>query len=200
MARVRPRTLCDIDGVVCNFVQMFLSAVEAATGIHADQKDIKTFYVEESLKLNDFQKKNVWDIVNSVGIAARMNPLPGAVEGVKALAKVSDLYFVTAPIDTSPTWDYDRRQWLIKHFGEELGKKVLFTASKEVVAGDIFIDDKPENLEEWKKAWPHGICVLWDQPYNQNGHVRLPRTSDWSAVVKVAKTMEFTPTYAGRRT
>lgn len=70
---------------------------------------------------------------------------------INELSASHDVYFLTSPLP-SPTWVSDRNEWLVKHFGLHLGSKVIYTSHKSLVAGHIFVDDKPEAVVEWCDA------------------------------------------------
>ncbi len=63
---------------------------------------------------------------------------------------------------------------------------MIFTSRKELVHGDLLVDDKPEHVEKWSSRW--GKCsVLWAQPYNSDADCRggassIWRTDDWESV------------------
>jgi 5'(3')-deoxyribonucleotidase len=134
-------------------------------------------------ELTPHERKATWDIVNRPGFTEGLGLLLGAASGVRDLAKECDVYFVTSPIHSSPTWAYERRKWLIKWFGHEQGSKVVFTSHKHLVAGDVLVDDKPGNLENWN----HGCRVLWDAPYNREATINAHRTCEWSDVLRLAR-------------
>lgn len=88
---------------------------------------------------------------------------------------------MTAPLLHCPTWESERREWLRCHFGFK-ARDVIFTARKDLVHGDVLIDDKPEHVKEWSLRW--GKCaVLWAQPYNSardcQDEAYTWRTDDW---------------------
>lgn len=180
-----PTVLCDVDGVIANFTQLYVSAAKAAGVLpenFSSDWQPETWQISKSLGLTRNGIAATHRVLDSPAAASMVNAYPGAVQGVKKLAGASNLYFVTSPVDTNPTWCFDRRNWLIKLFGHELGEKVIFTGHKHMVRGDILIDDKIDNLEGWQKAWPKGIALCWSQKYNQKWHGA--RASDWDQAMR----------------
>jgi 5'(3')-deoxyribonucleotidase len=74
-----------------------------------------------------------------------MVPMPGAIEAFKALAEKYDTYILTTAPWKNETALQDKKDWLNKHFGELIKKKVIFSHHKELLIGDYLIDDRPVN-------------------------------------------------------
>ena len=110
--------------------------------------------------------------------------MEGAAEGIAYLRSIGDVVWVTAPNHLCPTWDHERRQWLKRHF-ESPPKDVIFCDDKGLVKGDVFIDDKPENIRRWQSQNPEGKAYLFDAPNNK--HVEWPRRLDWAGVKDLIK-------------
>lgn len=157
----KQRVLLDVDGLIADFTTPYLMCVRMATGRHIpDDWKASTWDVAEDLGLSEQERKDADMLMAAPNMAYLFNPLPGAVEGVKRLLEVADVFFVTAPFRLSPTWTFDRARWLEKFFGEH-GKRVNHTHDKHTVYGDIFVDDKPANIREYKKAWPTSSALYW---------------------------------------
>lgn len=165
--RTRPRFLCDVDDVLANYKQGFIAAVNAS-GVRSLTYDhvFTDWDLSKSLGLTEEEDDKVYSLINLPGFAANLNPMPGAVEGVKKIAMVADVIFVTSPLKTSPTWTYDRMAWLKKQFGDEQGEKIISTAEKHAVDGDFLCDDKPAHCTEWQAEHPLGVAILWITPQN----------------------------------
>lgn len=165
--RKRPRFLCDVDDVICNYKQGFIAAVNAS-GVRQIKSDhvFTNWDLSKSLGLTDEEEDKVYALINMPSFALNLAPLPGAVEGVKRIMEIADVLFVTSPLKTSPTWSYERMHWLQKYFGEEPGEKVISTHEKYAVEGDFLLDDKPDHVVEWQAQHPRGHAILWITPQN----------------------------------
>jgi 5'(3')-deoxyribonucleotidase len=127
----RPRVLLDVDGVIADFVQLMVNAVR-----NLKLRDIPITWrptkweIARELELTKEQEESVYDVLRLPGSAGILYPLPGAVEGVKRIATLFDVVFVTSPLGGSQTWCFDRAKWLVKYFGEDLGSRWVFTDHK----------------------------------------------------------------------
>ena len=81
-----------------------------------------------------------WDNVPT--IFSCMQPMPGAIDAFRELAQHHDVYIVsTAPWANSTAWS-DKRDWVVRHLGEAAEKRLILTHHKNLVRGDIIIDDR----------------------------------------------------------
>lgn len=81
------------------------------------------------------------------GIFALMEPMEGAIEAVRQLAHLHEVYIAsTAPWGNPSAWQ-DKLRWVQRHFGEgpdgPFYKRVILTHHKELLRGDVLVDDRP---------------------------------------------------------
>ncbi len=178
-----PRLLMDVDGPIANFQKLYLDSLLEATGIKKTEKEWDEWDTMKCLGLTVEQDKAAYAIVSLPHRAFNMSVHPGAQKGVLKISTITDLYFVTSPLDTSPTWQYDRNQWLRHLFGE-LGRKVAHTADKHICSGEYLVDDKPSNLEKWSAEYPNSTPILWDMPHNEST-TEFTRVSSYDELYKL---------------
>lgn len=170
------RILVDLDGVLADWGKAYGESLDAygeeAALIprHADQR---------SFNLNEGRTEREKEIIAAVmveeGFYARLQPIPGAKQALKAAVKAGhDVRIVTSPWVSNPTCASDKLNWIVQHYGSHWGSRVVITTDKTLVRGDILIDDKPEVTGSMEPYWTH---VIFDQPYNQ--HVGKPRIHTW---------------------
>ena len=105
-------------------------------------------------------------------IFRNLNPILGSVDAVKFLLKSDsyEVYFLsTAPWNNPSAWT-DKRLWLEEQFGELANRKLILTHRKDLIKGDILIDDRPNNgADKFQGVWI------------QFGSVAFP---DWESILK----------------
>ena len=98
--------------------------------------------------------------------------IEGAIASVNQLLESEkyEVYFLsTAPWGNTSAWT-DKRIWLEEHFGEKINRKLILTHRKDLVKGDILIDDRPNNgAKDFEGKWIHF------------GSEKFP---DWSSVIR----------------
>ncbi len=178
--------LFDVDEVIADFSGLFLDLASRATNRGYRREQVTEWKIEAAIGLPGWAAREVRAELARPGAAHRLQPLPGAIEAVRRIAERHAVYFVTAPLAESETWAHDREEWLRLHFGDELGSRVVHTDHKEVVAGDVFVDDKPANVERWAAAHPEKTAVLWSHPWNSAVVVAgAVRASSWDDLFKL---------------
>lgn len=185
---LRQRVLLDVDGVIADFTGFYLDCVEQTTGRRYVHDDVTEWSISKALGLSNRERAETEALIERPGAALKIRELPGAVDAVKQIMALADVYFVTSPWDSNPTWSHDRREWLLLRFGD-LGKRVVHTNCKEVVVGDLLVDDKPDNLIAWSKDPRNGVPVLWDHPSNRGVEVdwSIRRLSSWDDLLRIVR-------------
>lgn len=106
------------------------------------------------------------------GIFRNLNPILGSIDAVKLLLQSNryEVYFLsTAPWNNPSSWT-DKRFWLEDQFGDAVNRKLILTHRKDLIKGDILIDDRPNNgADKFQGEW----IQFGSEQY-----------SDWSAVLK----------------
>lgn len=184
----KPIILLDVDGVLADFTGRVLQIGNELTKCSYTMEDVKEWDVF-SLYPKELKRVLVYHICRE-GFCTRLDVLPGALDGVKQLKEVGHVVAVTSPWWSSKTWMHERMEWLKLHFDIPM-RSVIHTAAKELIRGDIMIDDKPENLLSWGDAQKgQSLSILVDAPYNrsvvapvQRSFRSFIRATDWKGIL-----------------
>lgn len=104
------------------------------------------------------------------GIFALMEPIPGATEVVRLLARHYDVFILTTSPWNNPTAASDKVQWVKKYMDDIFHKRLIITHRKDLLDGDYLIDDRDKNgASEFK-----GELIKF-------GSEKFP---DWEAILK----------------
>jgi len=123
----------DMDGVIADFEK----------GVKKYSPGLET---SDDYPNYEIRKDMVHDVcIQNPTIFHELEPLPGAIESVKQLFKLYDVYFLTTPMWVLPESYIGKRLWIEEHFGEEAIDRLILTVRKDLVIGDILIDDRLRN-------------------------------------------------------
>jgi 5'(3')-deoxyribonucleotidase len=187
---VKPLVLLDCDGVLSDFVGIYLDILRTQCGIDRRREDVTEFDIGKSLGLTAEQASDAKRRIGDFASLARMLGIyPGAQDGVRALREVADIHVVTSPWNSNRTWCSDREAWLYEHFGIK-SADVTHTAAKHLVRGDFLVDDKTSTLHKWAAAHPSGVAVQWATPHNRLDGWTGASTCDWARLVEMVRSAE----------
>lgn len=99
----------------------------------------------------------------------------GAIAGVDRIRTAGhEVVFVTAPWRYCRGWADARRDWLASYFAARAAD-VIVAERKELVRGDVLIDDRPETLESWVLGTDANVqAMLYRMAHNAAAHSRWP--------------------------
>jgi len=163
------RILLDCDGVLADFVGSVLGRLPWVL----KHEHVTCMDIQKSLDLGPTYTAMLNHELRRQGFASLIRPLHGSKKFVRELKKRGEITVVTRPMTDSPTWVWERVGWLYKHFGLE---RIEFTDRKDLVPGDVLIDDDPENLVRFP-----GRRILLDQPWNRGAD--LPRVYSYNEIL-----------------
>ena len=81
------------------------------------------------------------------GLFKDLKPIDSAISSVEKLlhSEKYEVYFLsTAPWNNPSAWT-DKRLWIEEQFGEKINRRLILTHRKDLMKGDILIDDRPNN-------------------------------------------------------
>jgi 5'-nucleotidase len=179
----RKRLLIDVDEVLADFQTPTLEALERLCGKKLTPEDYEVWDMF-SLFTED-EKKTVFAEVEKPGFCRNLEPKEGAFDAVMELRKLVDVYAVTSHF-SSPTWVYERDQWLIDLFGFKR-KEIVHTSAKFLVAGEFYVDDNPDHVTKWAEEHPGAVAMLWHIPNTRKLGMDNIRMRSWPEVIDRVK-------------
>lgn len=159
------RILLDVDGLIGHFTAGARRWVLDHRSVTITDEQITDYNL-----MTAFGQSDGWpsfmEWLSDTRFCREMPVYPGAVEFVDELRKLGEVIAVTTPFVGVDHWESDRRRWLDQHFAIR-NDDIVFCKRKDLVRGNILIDDKPENAEAFSRhAGQTG--VLFTQPWNRS--------------------------------
>lgn len=143
--------LCDVDNVLADFTGAACLEMSEVLGRNVLPSECKEWSFGYNFDLSAKQYR-AWDSrIRRKGFCASIAPMPGAVSFIKRLEEVASVFFVTSPWEASPFWMPERAKWILEVFGRR-EDSVIHTSAKEMILGDVIIDDRPVNVLYGKRA------------------------------------------------
>ncbi len=160
------RILIDMDSTVVDFMGGLWPAYEKATGFKGSTEQILGWnmapYVEDPAAL--------LQCFHEPGFFAGLMPLPGAINALTVLDDIGhELVIVSTP--STPQSAAEKYEWCAKYLGFISPKNVIMCARKELIHGDVLIDDSPETARAIRYLGNTSMVVTTiAYPYNDTTH------------------------------
>jgi 5'-nucleotidase len=122
------RIYIDLDGTICDLK----GAVER---FRESNKD----------KSSEICYKYPW---SQPGFFLDLDPLPLAIESVKSLSLDFDVWFLSRPSFKNTNSYTEKAEWIKKHLGYEMQKKLILCGNKSLLKGKILVDDSDNALQD----------------------------------------------------
>ncbi len=160
----KPIILLDVDGVLADFIGGICRLVndcQSRGNPKISPSDINQHDFMSVLNREQLSIVETW--AHQDGFCSDLDWYPAAKVLVRCLQDVGEVYAVTTPWEC-PTWYEERVEWLSRYIPKN---RVIFTHSKELVRGDVLIEDSAVNLDKWIDSNDGRAAVLFDRPWNQ---------------------------------
>ena len=92
------------------------------------------------------------------GLFKNLQPLKDAISSVNKLLNSNkyEVYFLSTAPWNNTSASTDKRIWLEEQCGDKINRKLILTHRKDLVKGDILIDDRPNNgAKDFEGEWIH---------------------------------------------
>lgn len=170
---MKKRLIVDIDGVLADIYGQFRKFELEDFGHNQDLSKITGKLEEEA-----FVNGEIY--MATQGFFRHVAVIKGSVEAIEKLNQTHDLFIVSAATKF-PNSMAEKQEWLLEHFPFITWEQIVFCGTKEIIKGDIMIDDHFKNLDKF-----YGQTILFSQPHNlnriENGHSRV---TNWKEIIKL---------------
>lgn len=151
--------LFDADDTVENLCDCWIAMLNERYGTSVTLEDVCDWDI--TLAFPTLTKEQVFGVLHDDELWRRITPIPGSVEVLQKLQREGhQLYMVTASDYRTCKTKVER---LLELFPFLDWGHIVITSHKQMVHGDILIDDGPHNL-----VGGEYFKILFDRPHNRN--------------------------------
>lgn len=168
--------LLDMDDVTVDQSLTWIKRIHEKTGILYRWEDLSKWDLSAVLP-HEITQMIFEELNKEPGFFRRLPAKEGALEGIKQLSMFYDIVFVTA----SEPYAYEDKYYWIKENLPFIDKpSLVLTHRKDLILGDVFVDDGPHNLQRSTVK----TKIVFDHPWNR--HVtQYPRVTHWKQLVEL---------------
>ena len=179
--------LVDMDDTMEQLLRAWLQAVNEKYGTNVTYEQSLVWDV--SAAFPGLTHKQVYDVPLEKDFWKRVEPMPGAAQALQRFMQAGHKVFIVTAADYE-TVPEKMQDHLFKHFPFLSWNQVIITSNKQLIRGDVLIDDGIHNLEGGDYA-----KILMTAPYNEwydaeaNGMIRV---HNWQEVEEAVRRIEKT--------
>lgn len=163
--------LCDVDGVLADFVGMTLDYVQRTYGLRYLRSAIDQWDICTALSIPTLNTDMARDI-GPQGLCSKIEPYAGAREFLSALELVAPVKIATSPFNIP--WLGQRSEWLEKHMAVPLKRTIYVNAKADLARpGRLLIDDSDTHCTAFVAAGGLAFCI--EQNWNTQCPGHIPR-------------------------
>lgn len=108
----------------------------------------------------------IYDYIERPGFFRHLKPIPGARDAIETLKRDGhEVVIVTAP-SKGVTCAGEKIEWVKEHLGLKR-QDVICAHRKELISGDVLIDDSPKNVKKYLTENPGASALTIAYPYNE---------------------------------
>ena len=169
--------LIDADDTIENLCEEWVKYLNEKHGTSVSLTDIKEWDMAKAFPT--IPRNEVYEPLFNEDLWKRVTPLPGAVENIKKIIEDGHkVVIVTSshPYTVALKWIYVFE----RYFPFISIHDVIFSSQKQLIKGDVMIDDAPHNL-----VGGDYFKLLYDAPHNQNFDTEsynIARVYNWKEV------------------
>ena len=183
------RILVDMDDTIEYLLKAWVKGVNEVYGYHVKYEDVRDWDVSKAFPGLTWEQ--VYAVPMTPGFWQNVEPIPGAAEALQRfMAAGHEVLIVTATPFASAPEKLDG--WLFRYFPFLKWDQVIVTGKKQLIRGDVLIDDGVHNLEggDYIKilmtaphnaaydAAAHGMIRVYDWPETEQVIRSLAEASD----------------------
>jgi len=178
--------LVDMDDTVANLVETWLERYNLLYHDDLKKSDIKSWAIHEYVKPE--VGRRIYDLLSTGSIYDDVKPIEGALQGIQTLRDMGHrVVFVTSYFNEQKVFWLQRHGLLIdypyKDGRWQTARDVIMTNDKNMILGDLLIDDRPDNLENFR-----GGAILFTQPWNERlVYPEAGRANNWKEIIEIVK-------------
>ena len=174
--------LIDMDDTLENLCAVWVAYLNKKHDLNVKLNDIKEWNMSKAFPM--LPESEIYEPLRDKELWKKVKPLPGAVKYVKKIKEDGHRVFVVTASNPC-TVGVKLLTVLFRYFPYLTYKDVIVTTNKQMIKGDIMIDDAPHNLEG---GTYHGILMnaSHNRSYDAKKH-GFERAGNWKEIYRLVR-------------
>lgn len=178
--------LVDMDSTIVDMLPSWLAEYNELTGDDLKIEELTTWHTHDHAR----HGHRIYEPLQRAGFFVNLSPMPGAIEALCHMhERGHDI--VIASASAFPLSFTEKVLWIHEHLPWIPQNNIALFGRKELIRGDVLIDDGPHNAVAYSKAFPEAAIAGILHPYNEAywEHFAL-LAGDWRTPAKAWKLIE----------
>ena len=172
--------LVDMDDTIEQLLKAWVDRANKKFGRNVTLDEITDWNV--AFPFPGIPKQEVYDVISEPGFWKTVDPMPGAVEALEHFSREGHEVFIVTATEIGHV-EEKMKGLLFRYFPFITWRQVIITSRKQMVRGDVLIDDGIHNLEggSYRK-------ILFTAPHNRHYDAEangMIRADTWEQVVEI---------------
>ena len=184
--------LVDMDDTIEQLLKAWIARGNEKFGRNVQLEDVTDWNV--AFPFPGIPKQEVYDLTYEPGFWSSIEPMPGAAEALKHLMDEGHEVYIVTSAEIEHV-EEKMKGLLFRYFPFLSWEQVIITSKKQMIRGDVLIDDGPHNLEGGEYA-----KILLDAPYNRSYNAEaneMIRVYSWEEIERAVERIEAERMRAG---
>lgn len=170
--------LLDCDDTISTFMETCINKYNEIYGTNHSINEINGWYVDGIFE------HGLWSIFDKTDVLQHMPIKDGALDTIKKWHDMGHKIVIVTGVTSTKAYE-NKIRW-VKLIGlEPYIYDVIPTRHKELINGDIFIDDNPVYLQEWQEICGNAnkLCLLMTAQHNKDKtYDNFIRVDNWKEI------------------
>ena len=183
------RIVLDQDQVLAKWVERILEWYNQDYKTNFSREDVKTYWSMDGL-LGTQGRDFLRSCMRYPELYRDLDPVEGALDGVRRLIDMGhDVVIATAIPSCAGIAYHGKLEWIRRNMPFFDLKNFIAIQRKDLVDGDLLLDDGPHNIDAWSHNHPEKTTVVFDCPWNQ-GVKATHRVKSWKEFLDLVEKLD----------
>lgn len=156
--------LCDLDGICADLLPAWLGLYNNRYGDSVTVADITDWDVARCVK----HPRKIYGVLDRPNVYRELKPVPGAVDGLWRICNAGHHVVIATATPRRVEVATEKLQWIKEHLPFIDHENIVIVHRKDLLRGDVLIDDAPRNILRHRAAWGDSCkLVSIAYPYNR---------------------------------
>lgn len=173
--------LYDLDGTMADLMTPWIKAYNEDFKDNLKTSEIIDWDIKKFIKQE--ARTKIFKYINEPDFYKKVKPINPIIEQAKSFILKGDLVGVCTSCSNNIEMIKSKLWWLHKYANFIPKANIMFVDNKGLARGDLLIDDRVKNIEDFLLSNPNSRGIIIPQPHNEKEIKRIIRTDLESRIV-----------------